>query len=142
MQTTHLTIHKAIDVEAPVQRAWDTFTAGIASWWPVTTHSIGGQRVRDVVLEPREGGLVYEVLDDGTRHEWADVVTFDPPECIVLNWRVNPQRAATSVEVRFGALEGGRTRVELTHSGFDAADSYESYEAGWDPVLARFAASS
>ena len=32
-------------------------------WWPVRTHSIGGPRVRCVVLEPRVGGLDW--LPDG-----------------------------------------------------------------------------
>ena len=140
MQTMAMTIRKTIEVAATRERAFDVFTSGIAGWWPTDTHSIGEERVADLVLEPQVGGLLFEVLDDGTRHEWADVEAFEPPALLRLNWRVNPRRAATTVEVVFTALGDGRTRVELTHSGFDDPESFESYETGWDPVMERFAA--
>ena len=43
---------------APAE-AFDLFTAGIASWWPVRTHSYGGEAVTSVVFEPGVGGRVY-----------------------------------------------------------------------------------
>ena len=137
-ETTDLTVRKSIDVKAPPDRAFDVFTNGIAKWWPPKGHSIGEERVADIVCEARAGGLVYEVLDDGTRHEWADVAVYDPPNRMAWNWRVNPERSATRVDITFSAIAGG-TRVELVHSGWDDADACASYDAGWDGLLAVYA---
>ncbi|MEO0653301.1 MAG: ATPase, partial [Pseudomonadota bacterium] len=46
---------------------------------------------------------------------------------------------ATQVDVRFTQTEAG-TRVELTHSGFEALGDaavaqHTGYTSGWDPVL-------
>jgi hypothetical protein len=46
---------------------------------------------------------------------------------------------ATELEVRFAA-EGGGTRVELEHRGWEiyaaeAAETQKSYDTGWDEVL-------
>jgi hypothetical protein len=61
----------------------------------------------------------------------------------VIAWHVNPDRAGTEVEVRFSD-EGGRTRVDLEHRGFEnvagGAEMRAGYDPGWDAVLARFVA--
>jgi uncharacterized protein YndB with AHSA1/START domain len=138
-----LAVRKSIVVSAPVERAFQLFTDGIASWWPVGSHSIHGDAVETVVLEPREGGRVYERARDGREEHWAFVRVYEPPSRIVLDWRVNPSRPTTEVEVRFVA-EGDATRVELVHGGFEAYgeaahEGHDSYETGWDRVLDKFA---
>jgi uncharacterized protein YndB with AHSA1/START domain len=138
-----LAVRKSIAVSAPVERAFELFTDGIASWWPVGSHSIHGDEVETVVFERREGGRVYERAGDGRVEDWAFVRVYEPPSRIVLDWRVNPNRPTTEVEVRF-VPDGEGTRVELVHSGFEAygedgAASHESYHTGWDRVLDTFA---
>ncbi len=133
------TIHKTITVQVPIETAFETFTARIGSWWP-KSHSIHGDEVEEIVLEPRAGGLLYEQTGDGRRGEWADVLAWEPPRRLVLGWRVNPERGPTEVEVRFSAEDDG-TRVELEHRGWDRSDheGRAQYDSGWDLVLGRFA---
>ena len=61
-----------------------------------------------------------------------------------MSWQPNPSAAApTEVTVRFEALAGRLTRVELTHVGWErlgaiAATQRDSYNTGWDGVLAAY----
>jgi hypothetical protein len=133
-------IHKSVQVDASPAAAFETFTGGIDRWWPKATHSTFGEAAREVVFEPSAGGRVYERSDSGEEADWADVLAFDPPTRFVLRWRVNPERGATEVEVRFTAHEDG-TLVELEHRGWDRVGDEEgraNYDAGWDVVLGRY----
>jgi len=135
---TDLTIRKSILVEAPIEHAFDVFTQRWAEWWPTDTHSIDRGRPE---IEWRPGGLAVEVAGDA-RHEWADVLAYDPPHRFALRWRVNPDSPPTEVRVTFAA-EGAATRVELTHSGWDAfgdgaGEARAGYDTGWDDVLAFY----
>jgi uncharacterized protein YndB with AHSA1/START domain len=142
--TTGLTVRKTIVVDCSVERAFGVFTDGISRWWPLQSHSVGPERAREVVLEGRAGGRVFEVWDDGQERPWADVLVWEPPSRLVLAWQPNPGRAApTEVEIRFERA-GESTRVELEHRawerlGDEAAEAHASYDTGWDAVLARYA---
>lgn len=133
-------VRKTVTVECTVEEAFRVFTAGATSWWPVATHSIHGDKVKDVVFEEREGGTVYEVSEDGETAKWATVLTWEPPGRLVLAWEVNPASPGTEVEVRFADV-GGRTRVELEHRGWGSEQDEErsAYDSGWDFVLGRYA---
>jgi uncharacterized protein YndB with AHSA1/START domain len=136
MSTTTLeTIRKTVVVDFAPEEAFRLFTAGIASWWPVASHSYGGDAVTDVVFEPRVGGRVYEVTAAGEQ-DWASVRELDPPNGFVLEWLIG-DASGTEVEVRF-TPEGPGSRVELEHRGFGASDPRERYAGGWDVVLAPF----
>jgi hypothetical protein len=128
-------IHKTVLVDFGPAQAFDLFTARIASWWPVRTHSYGGETVTDVVFEPRVGGRVYEVTPAGEQ-EWANVRSFDPPNGFLLEWLIG-EACGSEVEVTF-APEGPGTRVDLRHRGFAAGESRDNYAGGWDVVLAPF----
>ena len=134
--TTIEAVHKTVLVDFAPEEAFHLFTAGIASWWPVTSHSYGHDTVTDVVFEPHVGGRVYEVTPTGEQ-EWGTVRAFDPPSGFVLDWLIG-QAAGTEVEVRF-TPEGMGSRVELEHRGFAASEPRENYASGWDVVLAPYA---
>ena len=136
-------VRKTLSVACSPERAFEVFAREVSSWWPTLTHSIHKDKVADVVLEPREGGEMYEVTESGERAHWARVTAWEPPKRLVLAWRVNPDTPApTEVEVTF-APEGEGTRVVLEHrnweqAGENAAGMREGYESGWDIVLAPF----
>lgn len=132
------TIRKSIVVDLVPAEAFELFTAGVASWWPTKTHSYSGEAVRDVVFEPGVGGSLHEVTDEG-RAEWGRVLTWEPPERFVLEWRIG-NCAGTEVEVRF-TPDGPGSRVELEHRGWERLEDpsgRDNYSGGWDGVLAPF----
>jgi hypothetical protein len=138
-------VRHTVTVYCDADRAFQTFTAGIAGWWPYGRRSVGGDRVREAVFEGRVGGRVFERWDDGTTVPWADVTTFDPPRHIVLRWYPGQGVSeATDVEIAFEPLRAGVTRVRLEHSGWerlaDGAERRDSYEGptGWGGVLAGY----
>lgn len=132
-------VRRTITVQRSVEEAFRLFTDGIDTWWPVRSHSYGGEDVETAVFERRAGGRVYEVQKDGSERDWAEVVTWEPPDRIVLAWKIC---SPTEVEVRFVAV-GESTRVELEHRGWErVADEQraqrESYAGGWVKVLGEF----
>ena len=73
------------------------------------THSYGGDDVKNVVLEPRVGGRLYEVTDEGEQ-DWGSVLAWEPPARLLLDWQIG-EACGTEVEVTFspgGAGQPGR----------------------------------
>ena len=145
-------IRRSVTVDCSVEHAFATFTERIHEWWPLGTHSIDryetGSAAETVVFQGGAGGQVYERTKNGEELKWADVVAYDPPHRFVLAW--NPSREqdepTTEIEVTF-TREGGKTRVDLEHRGWErlgaeAAESRQSYNEGWESVLAGFAESA
>lgn len=138
MSTTVLeTIRKTVLVDYAPQEAFDLFTAKIHKWWPMSSHSYGGEDVKHVVFEGHEGGRVYEVTDAGEQ-DWARVREWEPPQRLLLDWLI---AEGTEVEVTFEP-EGPGSRVVLEHRGFAQPERRASYDSGWDVVLAPFAATA
>jgi uncharacterized protein YndB with AHSA1/START domain len=132
-------IRKTVLVDFTPEEAFDLFTARIASWWPVRTHSYGGDKVTDVVVEPFVGGRVYEVTEEGEQ-DWAKVLAWEPPGRVLLDWQIG-EACGTEVEVTFEP-EGPGSRVVLEHRGFGADEPRDRYSGGWDVVLAPFVTAS
>jgi uncharacterized protein YndB with AHSA1/START domain len=135
MSTTVLeTIRKTVLVDFAPAEAFDLFTARIHKWWPTSSHSYGGEDVRNVVFEGHEGGRVYEVTDAGEQ-DWARVREWDPPHRFLIDWLIGG--GGTEVEVTFEP-EGPGSRVVLEHRGFEDVEKHGNYDSGWDAVLAPF----
>jgi uncharacterized protein YndB with AHSA1/START domain len=147
--TTTDAVRRSVTVDCSVEDAFSTFTDRIAEWWPLGTHSIDhyetGSAAETVVFQGGAGGQVYERTKGGEELKWADVIAYEPPHRFVLAW--NPSRdnarPKTEIEVTF-TDEGGKTRVDLEHRGWerlgdDAAEARDSYNQGWEPVLAEYA---
>jgi uncharacterized protein YndB with AHSA1/START domain len=146
MSSTQMLVRRSIVVAPPPETAFRVFTEGVAEWWPAKTHSVGEERVEEVMLEPRVGGRFFERLDDGTEHEWGLVTVFEPPRRFACSWYASRgPDTAQLLEVTFEPEDGG-TRVTLEHTGWEALGdraeevraNYDS-ERGWELVLGRFA---
>ncbi|MGB2953700.1 MAG: SRPBCC family protein [Gaiellaceae bacterium] len=143
-QSTIEPVRRVVTVKRTPEEAFRLFTEEIGTWWPVQAHSAGEPKPEAVMLEPRDGGLIYERLAGGEIAAWGHVLAWEPPHRLVLEWQPNPNAAAaTEVEVRFTAEANG-TRVELEHRGWErlgerAALARMEYDLGWDGVLGRFA---
>jgi uncharacterized protein YndB with AHSA1/START domain len=146
-------VRTSILVEAPQERAFEVFTADMASWWPADKHVLEGE-LAGMVFEPRVGGRIYDRAVDGSECSWARVLAYEPPSRVVFSWDIDlrwrietdPERAS-EVEVRFIAETDARTRVELEHRALDRhGDGWESMRDavgspnGWGDGLRAFAA--
>jgi uncharacterized protein YndB with AHSA1/START domain len=152
-EQTMLTAQRSITVKASPERAFEVFTAGFQTWWPMASHHIGEKDAVEVILEPRSGGRWFERAADGTECDWGFVTACEPPSRLVLAWHLTPEWVydpdpanATEVEVTFTA-EGDGTLVELEHRGFEkhgetGAKMREAVSApgGWADLLEMFAA--
>jgi uncharacterized protein YndB with AHSA1/START domain len=132
-------IRKTVLVDFPPEQAFDLFTRRIFKWWPVQTHSYGGDEVTDVIFESEVGGRVYEVTDKGEQ-DWGRVLEFAPPHRFLLEWLIG-EASGTEVEVTFEP-EGPGSRVVLEHRGFVAVDPRGRYDSGWAVVLGTFVESA
>lgn len=104
-------VRRSVTVKASPARAFEVFTSGFSSWWP-KTHSIGTVPLKTAIIEPRAGGRWYETGEDGSECPWGDVIAWEPPQRIVLAWRIGTDwkfdpDLLTEVEVRFVPLAGG-----------------------------------
>ena len=79
-------VHKTLVVGCSPERAFEVFTREIGSWWPLHRHSIGEDRVVEVVVEERAGGRVFERHSDGGEADWGTVLEWDPPAAFAMTW--------------------------------------------------------
>jgi uncharacterized protein YndB with AHSA1/START domain len=145
-------VTETIVVEAPIERAFEVFTADIGSWWP-PSHHILQAKLAAMVFEPRVGGHIIDRGVDGSECRWARVLAYEPPTRLVFSWDITLQwqietdpARASEVEVRFIAESEQRTRVELQHRGIERhGNGWEAMQAavgspnGWRVGLERFA---
>lgn len=144
-------IRRHIVVSAPVERAFTVFTAQFGDFKP-REHNLLSVPIVETVFEPRVGGHIYDVGEDGSRCRWARVLAFEPPSRVVFSWDIGPTWQVESdtsrtseVEVRFIPEAPDRTRVELEHRHLDrhgqgwrsVADGVGG-DAGWPLYLRRF----
>jgi len=142
-QSEALAVRKSIVVGCDVERAFDVFTRKVSSWWPLHSHSIGGDKITGVVVEEQVGGRIYERHSDGGEGEWGRVLAWEPPTHFAMSWYPgHDDSRATRLDVRFTA-EGESTRVDLEHTGWEilaaeAASVRDSYDSGWGTVLGYY----
>ena len=139
-------IQLSVMVPLAQQSAFDLFTTRMASWWPLSDHSIFTDRAAGCTVEPFAGGRIFEHSVDGEEHVWGKVLTWDPPRGLSMTWHPGggPE---TEVELRFTSADDG-TLVELEHRGWEvfaegAEEAREGYANGWPYVFGeRFVAAA
>jgi uncharacterized protein YndB with AHSA1/START domain len=129
-------IQKSATVPRPPEEAFALFTDGIATWWPLATHSIYDEWAATAVVEGRVGGRLYELSVDGEVGVWGTISVWEPPSRIVYSWHPGRgEETAQEVEVLFTA-DGEGTRVAIEHRGWERApEKRDGYDEGWDIVL-------
>jgi len=147
-------VRQSTVVRSDVAHTFEVFVRTIGAWWPINPASAGGERTRDVTVEPELGGRVYETWDDGTTVDWGTVLGWRPPIRFVMSWVLTPE--PTEVELTFTVLGPRLTRVTVEHRGWEALTEdqlredcaapggYRSgaYSRGWAFILSRLAASA
>jgi uncharacterized protein YndB with AHSA1/START domain len=153
-EATTATVRRSVTVQAPPERAFEVFTSGFSTWWPMNTHHIGETMAVDVVIEPFAGGRWFERDSAGNECNWGFVTEWEPPRRLLLAWHLTPEYEfdpdpgkATEVEVRFSPQQTG-TLVELEHRGFErhaaagaAMREKVGSDGGWGDLMELFAKS-
>lgn len=143
-------VKREVFVRATRERCFEVFTTKMGTWWPLASHHIGKVDAKDIGMEPREGGRLYEIGVDGSECQWGTVKLWDPPSRFVFYWQLSTEwqfdRAVnTEVHVTF-MEEGDGTRVVLEHKNLEAygekaeemKKTFES-DGGWKSLLDLFA---
>jgi uncharacterized protein YndB with AHSA1/START domain len=146
-------VRYTLTVEAPREHAFEVFTRGLDTWW-FRDHHIGKEPLKEVVMEPREGGRVFERGIHGAECDWGRVLAWEPPSRLVVAWQIggdwqfdSDPAHASEYEVRFIEEAPTRTRVEFEHRHFErhgeaGQNIRDSVEKGWPKLLAAYAASA
>jgi uncharacterized protein YndB with AHSA1/START domain len=153
-QTTEpTTVHASIEVDAPLQRAFEVFTRDFGAFKP-PEHNLLQVPIAETIAETHVGGHIIDRGSDGSECRWARVLAYDPPGRFVFSWdispywQVEPDSTKTSeVEVTFTAVAADRTRVDIEHRHLDrhgdgwtdVRDGVSTGE-GWPFYLDRYAA--
>jgi uncharacterized protein YndB with AHSA1/START domain len=147
----HEPVRKELLIKTSAERAFQAFTEEMGGWWP-QTHHIGKSEMRDVILEPGEGGRWYEIGVDGSQCDWGKVLIWNPPRRLVLAWQITAAWQydpdfLTEVEVQFLDEGPRQTRLKLEHRnierfGVKAEDIWSAFdsEGGWLGIIRAFAA--
>jgi activator of Hsp90 ATPase-like protein len=144
-------IRRSLRVACPPQRAFDTFTARMGTWWH-PSHTLLKAPRKEVIVEPRVGGRWFERAVDDSECSWGHVIAWEPPGRLLLAWQLDAQwrfdpALITEVELRFIADGADATLVEFEHRNLErfgelaektraALDSPDA----WSSLLERFAA--
>lgn len=144
-------VRQSVLVRSGQQHTFETFVGTMGVWWPVNPFSAGKDQVRDVTVERRVGGRVYETWADGTQADWGELLAWEPPERFRMSWAI--VSALTEVELTFASLGPSLTRVSVVHSGWEKLSDEQlaedcalpggyssgSFDKGWAFILGRFA---
>ena len=111
-------VRQSTMVRSDPRHTFETFVRTIGAWWPAVPFSAGQDQVRDVTVEQRPGGRVYETWADGTELDWGELLAWEPPERFIMTWTGTP--VPTEVEFSFAGLGPALTRVTVEHRGWEA----------------------
>lgn len=136
-------VAKTIEIGLNPAEAFDLFVNKMDLWWPLDSHAVSTDDAVEIQIDGRVGGSIWEVTRHGEEHVWGSIAVYDVGKRIEIRWHPGaPESEATIVDVRFDSIDSG-TRVTLIHSGWDARGNgaqktRDSYESGWNTVLAPF----
>jgi hypothetical protein len=127
------------------EHAFEVWTTRVSTWWP-KGHSASGHPDTTVVLEPREGGRIFERTPDGTEIDWGQITRWSPPHRLGYLWHIGRDRSdATDVELTFVDLGDGTTRLDIVHAGWQRLGAEgpvwrEANTNGWSALIPSFVA--
>lgn len=129
----HDDVHE-FDVPCAAQPAFEAFTERTAEWWNAEA-SGSPESFSHVSFEPRAGGAVSEVAEDGTGTRRGEVTEWVPGKKLVFTF----SKAAD-------ASDPSTITVDFIHTGDDAATVRIEHETGdadrfddWDGLIKPYA---
>ena len=135
------------EIRCSPEHAFEVWTTRVSAWWP-KGHSASGNPETLVVLEPREGGRIFERTPDGTEIDWGQITLWSPPRRLGYVWHIARDRSdATDVELTFVDLGDGTTRLDIVHAGWQRLGAEgpvwrEANTDGWSALIPSFVAAA
>jgi uncharacterized protein YndB with AHSA1/START domain len=139
-------VRRTITVHCDLQRAFETFTQHVDTWWPRDHRVFPTGRVH---LEARVGGRFYESDGVGGEAVRGEVLELDPPRRLVYSWWPGAELGPTRVQIDFVENDDDSpptTVVRVEHSEGDSqlggaqwSARARGFSAAWDEVLPNFA---
>ena len=107
------------------------------------THSIGGDKITEVVVEEQVGGRIYERHSDGGEGEWGRVLTWEPPARFAMSWYPGHDDARATGS-RCGSPPRATARASTSSTrgweilAAEAQETAKNYDEGWGTVLGYY----
>jgi uncharacterized protein YndB with AHSA1/START domain len=121
-------IVRTVEIRATPERVFELLTEpdALVQWWPDVAE-----------LDPRPGGRVRMEFRGGESVVTGEVTKFEPPHGLGFTWiRAESPGVTTSVEFSVVAIDPGRSRIEVVHSGWEQAPELRPmHDAGWAHFL-------
>ena len=147
-QIDNAAIRRTLTAPTSVERAFEQFTYGMASWWP-PEYTWAGDVLETIGMEPQMNGRCFERGPHNFTCDWGRVVAWEPPYRVAFTWQISPNRQpepdpakASDVEVRFIVEGASTTRVEFEHRNFQrhgegALEYFRALDSsrGWTYIL-------
>jgi uncharacterized protein YndB with AHSA1/START domain len=137
-------VNRSVLVNAAPDRAFRAFVDEIGRWWPLAEgFAFAGDRAKDMFLEGRRGGRLYERSPDGQEFHIGTVRVYEPPARVVFTWGESTEEwvGPTEVEVTFTAQGqvvdhecAGRGRPDPVHVRGPLSPGDESDRTGTAPA--------
>jgi uncharacterized protein YndB with AHSA1/START domain len=109
-------IVKEVHVDCPPDETFRLFVFEFERWWPISSQS-GDEDCR-LIMEPGEGGRLYEWSESGQEFELGTVLRWNPPREVTFSWHAaSDADKRQRVTVEF-VPAGEGTRVIVTHTGW------------------------
>jgi hypothetical protein len=129
-------IVKTIEVPCGQREAFRVFV-DMPSWWPLNKRSMSlknfGKPAKSLRIKAQQGGQIVEIAHNDTEVLWGTITAYDPYDLFRMDFHMGmPPQNASVVEVRFVAIDGKRTQVQLTQSNWEAfGDMAEMMRGGY-----------
>ena len=78
-----------IEVPCSQEKAFEVFVNDMPGWWPLDKRSVsmlGGKPAKSLRIEPKPGGRIVEIGNDGAEHLWGTIKLYDPPDAFSIHY--------------------------------------------------------
>ena len=132
---TDLSLKITKTIKAPIEKVFDAWLdPAMLSQFVLPGP---GMPKPEVENDPREGGrfsIIMQVGDNKIPHS-GTYITLKRPELLVFSWESPFSRDDSRVTLKFSAIDGSSTSLELSHVKFNDEESRDNHKGGWSNIL-------
>lgn len=126
-------------VSCSPEHAFEVFTARIGEWWD-PAYTGNAETLTTVTIDPRMRGQITERHNDGSEHDWGEVIAWDPPARVAFSFTLAQDRTVPSVVRAMFVPSDEGTHVTFEHGGWNELNAAaRGTFTEWPQLLARYA---